>query len=169
MKSKVCTACGIPKPETDFSPAHSRRHPHLRRGKCKECRAEEAVRSRQEFPEKYQESERKRYAKHGEKRRETSREYHANQSLEKRQQINIARRPKWRAAYAAEPEKFRAKNKTYQQAHPEKWVLSQAKRRARKKGLPDTFSHIQRRFMLQYWGYACAVCGNQQGLLWGAR
>jgi hypothetical protein len=29
--------------------------------------------------------------------------------------------------------------------------------------LPNTFTLEQRAFMLAYWNYACAICGNQEG------
>src|SRR5262249_12560740 len=41
-----------------------------------------------------------------------------------------------------------------------------ARRRARRLGLPATFTMAQQTFMSQYWGYACAVCGRQEGFQW---
>jgi hypothetical protein len=35
--------------------------------------------------------------------------------------------------------------------------------RARKLALPNHFTARDRQFMLQYWQYACAICGNQEG------
>jgi hypothetical protein len=61
---------------------------------------------------------------------------------------------------AADPEYDRAWNK----AHPEIRRVRQARRRARQYNLPDTFTHTDRAFMLQYWGFACVACGNQEGL-----
>lgn len=39
-------------------------------------------------------------------------------------------------------------------------------RRARKRSLPAMFTMEERKFMLAYWGYACAICGNQEGFEW---
>src|SRR5262245_1377396 len=164
--TKICTKCGIEKSLDEFSPANSRRHPHLRRGVCKECRALDAKGDRKDFPEKHQDVEQRRTAKDREKRNEAARKRHAIYYPLNREVICEKRRPQWRAAYAADPEKFRAKNRLYQKTHLHAWVRSQAKRRARKRGLPDTFSNKEQEFMYQYWDFACAVCGNQQGLLW---
>jgi hypothetical protein len=40
------------------------------------------------------------------------------------------------------------------------------RRLAQKRGLPHTFMPTDRLFMLQYWHYACALCGNQEGFTW---
>jgi hypothetical protein len=55
-----------------------------------------------------------------------------------------------------------------------KYILSQRAyqrvyqqiRRTRMRELPSTFTQEQEQFMLQYWGFSCAVCGNQQGFQW---
>ena len=52
------------------------------------------------------------------------------------------------------------------QNNTEKTKLETHIRAARKRGLPATLIPTEHRFMLEYWGYACAVCGNQQGFLW---
>jgi hypothetical protein len=44
--------------------------------------------------------------------------------------------------------------------------LYQSLRRARVRALPATFSREDQQFMLQYWGFACAACGNQDGFAW---
>jgi hypothetical protein len=45
-------------------------------------------------------------------------------------------------------------------------VLAQHRRESLKRQLPADFTLEHERFMHQYWGFTCAVCGNQQGLLW---
>lgn len=45
-------------------------------------------------------------------------------------------------------------------------ALRSSRRRARKRGLPNTFTKTEQEFMLRYFAYACAVCGNQEGFLW---
>jgi hypothetical protein len=42
--------------------------------------------------------------------------------------------------------------------------VAQARRRARKLGLPDTFTKEDEDFLLQYWHYTCAVCGAERGI-----
>lgn len=55
----------------------------------------------------------------------------------------------------------------YANASPESYTKRQIRghnRRARLRGLPATFTAQDHAFMLQYWGYACVTCGNQEGL-----
>jgi predicted CXXCH cytochrome family protein len=163
---KTCRECGETKPVEAFSTCGGKKHPHLRRGDCKTCHAKHEATKRRLYPEKYRAFEQKRMEQHGEKRRAASRAYNARTYPLRREQECAKRRPKDRAKYAADPEKYREKNRRYQKTHIEIWILSQAKRRARKKGLPDTFTHAERQFMYQYFGYACAACGKQEGLLW---
>lgn len=42
--------------------------------------------------------------------------------------------------------------------------LRMARRRARVRNLPDTFTLEDEAFCLRYWNYACAVCGRENGL-----
>jgi hypothetical protein len=44
--------------------------------------------------------------------------------------------------------------------------LVQSRRRAKKRGLLNTFHEENYRFMCEYWSDACAICGNTEGLLW---
>jgi hypothetical protein len=41
-----------------------------------------------------------------------------------------------------------------------------ANRRARRAALPDTFTETEANFMLTYWHFCCAICGNQRGFFW---
>lgn len=41
-----------------------------------------------------------------------------------------------------------------------------AKRKARKRELPNIFTKEDHTFCYQYWGYACAYCGREEGFLW---
>jgi hypothetical protein len=51
-------------------------------------------------------------------------------------------------------------------AHRRSRVQRTARRRARKMGLPDTFTTEQQQFCRQYFNFACAVCGNEEGFAW---
>lgn len=68
--------------------------------------------------------------------------------------------------YQADPGKHRQKTRDYAAAHPEQIRLATGRRRTRKLALPHTWTVEQRAFMRQYWGYACVVCGNEEGFLW---
>lgn len=48
----------------------------------------------------------------------------------------------------------------------EKTRIFNARRVARKRSMPDTFTCEEQKYMLQYWGYSCAVCGNEEGFQW---
>jgi len=57
-------------------------------------------------------------------------------------------------------------DRAWRKAHPEASRLKAERYRTRKLGLPSSFSAEERRFMLEYWHNACAVCGNQDGFFW---
>lgn len=63
-------------------------------------------------------------------------------------------------------EKLRLDHAAWRQGHPDHLRVNLHRRRARLLGLPNTFTVEERTFMLQYWGYACAVCGRQEGFFW---
>jgi hypothetical protein len=63
-------------------------------------------------------------------------------------------------------EKVKKYIRAWRIANPEKSNLITQRRRARKRHLPDTFTSTEYAFMLHYWKYACAVCGNQDSLFW---
>jgi hypothetical protein len=44
--------------------------------------------------------------------------------------------------------------------------IDEVRRKARHRKLPCDFTKSEYHFMMQYWGYACAVCGNQEGFQW---
>jgi hypothetical protein len=50
--------------------------------------------------------------------------------------------------------------------YPEKIRVQNQRRRARRRLLRVDFTVEHRRFMLNYWSYACAACGNQEGFEW---
>jgi hypothetical protein len=87
------------------------------------------------------------------------------------------RREQWKQWYATHQPQIlfyrqthRAETSTrvsaWAKANPEREAANEQRRRARKKALPDTWTVEQQTFMLEYWHYSCAVCGNAQGLFW---
>ena len=73
------------------------------------------------------------------------------------------------ACYAEDhPEEARLAKQRSTKADPQRYRriqrVGQARRRARKRNLPDTFTSRDEVFALQYWHYACAVCGAERGL-----
>ena len=63
----------------------------------------------------------------------------------------------------AHPEQTKQRNKAWRDAHPGKSSFYQAKRKARARGLPDTFMPAHEQFCRQYFHYACAVCEQEEG------
>lgn len=61
-------------------------------------------------------------------------------------------------------EKVRQAARAYQQANKEKMRILTRRRKARKKGLPDTLTDQEWRFALDYFGGCCAYCGKPAGL-----
>lgn len=45
-------------------------------------------------------------------------------------------------------------------------TIQTEKRRARRQALPDIFTSMDWDFCIQYWHYACAICGNQRSMGW---
>lgn len=76
-----------------------------------------------------------------------------------------------RAHYAENPQENAAKIRTYNQQwrglNREKFAASAQRRglrrRALKLGLPALFTEADRQFCYQYFGYACAICGHEEG------
>jgi hypothetical protein len=72
-----------------------------------------------------------------------------------------------RLAYGlANPEKRRQTVRTYDLTPPEYVILKAERRRARKRGLPDTFTVIEQAFCRQYFHYSCAICKREEGFEW---
>jgi hypothetical protein len=69
----------------------------------------------------------------------------------------------WRVAH---PEQLKTNNKNWKQHNRDKVIVLHAKRRARQEALPATFTDEQAQFARQYFHYACAVCGNEEGFQW---
>lgn len=65
-----------------------------------------------------------------------------------------------RAWVAANPERARKSNRAWRAANKERKRVSNHSREARKRGLPDDFTHEQEQFALDYFGNVCAVCGR---------
>jgi hypothetical protein len=69
-----------------------------------------------------------------------------------------------------DPDHFAREAREYRAKNPQKSALislrASTRRRKRCESLPETFTTEQQTFMLQYWGYACAACGNQEGFKW---
>lgn len=115
-------------------------------------------------PKKLRARKKADYAKHRDKRRAHNRDYYWDH-VEERAASNKA----WRVRTYGHIWLRKAIERLLNPATEAKRAkkrLWQARRKARKLGLPDTFTAEQRLFMLQYWGYACAICGNQEGFVW---
>lgn len=69
----------------------------------------------------------------------------------------------WRAN---NPERTAELARAWAQAHPDQTRAKTLRHRARRRSLPATFTPAERTAMLQYWGFACAVCGRQEGFAW---
>jgi len=76
---------------------------------------------------------------------------------------NRARVKRWRTRF---PEKKRALNQRWDKANPEKTRNKVLRKRARRRGLPNTFTLAEQRFCRQYWQHACALCGREEGFQW---
>jgi hypothetical protein len=75
-------------------------------------------------------------------------------------------RAKARTRRAQNPEYGRTYRRDYRKRKPQVHVVGHSVRRARKLSLPDTLTPQQWQAALQYWHYACAVCGHEEGFYW---
>jgi hypothetical protein len=138
---KWCPGCERSKGVDGFS-----RHlamPDGRQTHCKACQREARSVKRAESTSRLKDMERCRTY------------YHDNLEHE---------RQRGRSYYATHTEARQTQNKAWSAAHGEDIRNYSARRRARKAGLPDTLTTADIAFLYQYWGFACAVCGREEGL-----
>lgn len=69
----------------------------------------------------------------------------------------------WKATHI---EELAAYNHAWAKANKLSSAHRQSQRAARKKGLPDTFTHEHEQFCRQYFHYVCAYCEKEEGFLW---
>jgi hypothetical protein len=72
-----------------------------------------------------------------------------------------------RAIRQRDKQKIYERVRRYRESHPTLYSLAAARRRARKRSLPDTFSNDDWLRCLDYFHNTCAVCGNQLRDLFG--
>lgn len=89
----------------------------------------------------------------------------SNIALQRRLADPEGYREHYREYYRRNRDKVNAANKRYFEKHPERARLVLAKRRARRRSLPNTLTHTEWLFCLDFFHGCCAYCGNQQGLL----
>lgn len=143
------------------------------RERCREETRKKDAARRETNREKIRVADRAAYAANPERKKAYSRA----RNLEKKEEIREYNR--LRNAANPEPgiqrsiqwqkdnrERRNARERERHKLHPEMHRTRNARRRARKLGLPDTFTTDQEAFMLSYWHNTCAVCGNQEGFFW---
>jgi hypothetical protein len=119
-------------------------------------------------PQKFCEYARQQRQKHKAERAESARLARLSESPAMREKRLAEKRAYWARTHpnqwlARFIEALKDPKKAAQLA---KRRIYEARRKARKRGLPDTFTLKQRAFMHAYWHYACAICGNQDGFFW---
>jgi hypothetical protein len=139
---KRCSGCKTTKRLIDFN-----LHRGMLDGRqtiCKECQSQTQTKRRAE-DEEYRLKEIQRCA-----------DYRLN-NLEKEQE-------RGRKYNQEHPEEARLSHRAWAAANPAAIRNYSARRRARESGLPDTLTTADIAFLYQYWGFACAVCGKEEGL-----
>jgi hypothetical protein len=189
MTTMTCKVCALTKSLDDFyahaSSKNNRAQP------CKTCcikkAAENAAKHQERDPEGYAAQKRKHTRNY--RARNAGNEAVTKQVADTKHawnQANKAHNTTVSAAWRANnPAKVKAAKKRHHRKHaakivqrvkrwrianPAKRTLAHTRERVRRQSLltslPHTFTEEQHQFMDQYWGFACAVCGNQEGLLW---
>jgi len=126
---------------------------------------------RADHPEREHARAAKRYAEHAEEEKAKKVQYYLEHGEEVKARVSQYRKDhpekikadmaRW---YAEHPEQAKANRIRWKAEHPAEARANNMRYEARKRGLPATFDIEARAFMLSYWGYACAVCGRQEGL-----
>lgn len=152
---KDCTRCKVLKPVEAFSLCRKRstHAPHWR-SECKQCMALASKNYRSAHPERVRHTNKTYREKHKLQRNKTSSVWKNNH----REHVSAYNRA-WRQAHPTY-------DTIYCRLYPEKIALIVHRRRARKQGLPDTFTLEQEQFGRRYFHYACAYCGNEEGFQW---
>jgi hypothetical protein len=147
-QDKQCSLCKTPKPFAAFN--KKRRSKDGYRPECRECQAQHHANNKDKAQARNQKRKPEIAA--------YSHQYHIEHrdSILKRHSDNRRMNPEARSTYG---KKYRTENLAY-------FRMAAMQRRARKKGLPDTWTYEQEHFMLQYWDNACAACGTKEGLWW---
>jgi len=162
---KKCSACHEFKDESAFSRSKSR--PDGLCSQCKLCQAAYRVTPEaQAVRAQYREKNRTRIRRYGvvfrAKHHEALCIKFAARRVTHHEKIQSGIQS-WRMAH---PEIVRKYQQKWASANKEKCRIALIRRRARKRGLPDTFTQEQWHFALTYFDHSCAVCGNQEGFFW---
>lgn len=141
---KVCSKCQTLKPLEDFRLLRGKeRKPGARRSECKACASR--------YNHTY-------HATHADLRHQLWQNYY-----DARHEKMLLRAKHY---YYDNQEERMAYHQAWTKAHPEKANAHGRKRKTVKRGLPSTFTHEEQAFCRQYFHYACAICGKQEGFQW---
>jgi 5-methylcytosine-specific restriction endonuclease McrA len=173
---KTCSnpECGKTLPATlEYFPPSKTNKDGLR-GWCRVCYTEYNRKYKQANKEAIREKDREYYKANRDSRIAYVRKYYQDnkeKSDNQKRQYRKANRKavnerdrKWREKNR---EKVAESNKRSRNKNPENSRIVLARRRARKLGLPDTFTTKQWFACLEYFNHTCAVCGNQLRDLFG--
>lgn len=144
---KTCTTCQVEKDLDLF--ANEKGGKYGRSSKCKECKKEYARQYRERNPEKHRASLRNSYQKYRDERREAASEAYQRdaEDIKERQ----------RAYYQRTKTYWQEYNKKYRSENKEVMVAMAAKRRARKKALPDNLTADETRQILTRFNDTCSL------------
>lgn len=183
LLTRVCTGCKV----RQHLPGYHRdsKNPSGYRARCKVCCAEKAsshyqahkhIRKKQTrayalaHPEAQNASKQRSAIKHREKTNAKCRQRYrenpeksATYSRERRQTHRVTVLKIERDRRQKNALRLRITRKRSRDRHPGIYRQAEARRRAREKGLPATFTHLDEMFANQYWQYGCAVCGRENG------
>ena len=112
---------------------------------------------------------RARYWTNPEKKRREAREWYENHKekcLEHDRQYRAKNPVKRLLMYRAYNMLHKTERSAWWKSNRTRALVYAANRRARRAALPDTFTETEANFMLTYWHFCCAICGNQRGFFW---
>lgn len=160
---KTCSKCGLTLPSTPEYFYRNKDGKDGLRSACKAC----VVKYNHEAKPIYHQANREKITQY-------NREYHANnrerlnqRRRERRKENHEKEKQSQRERYKKNHEKVRKMQREWHKANPEYRRINQSRRRARKRLLPNNYTHQDWLDCLEYFNYCCAVCGSQLRDLFG--
>ena len=150
--TKICTKCGIEKPATTDYFTKEKRGKYGLRSNCKECVAV-YTKANKDKNLQYQKEYNKSHVEHIAQHKKEYNTSHVEAIAQHKKEYNTSH-----------VEAITQQKKEWAKANPDKCNAINQRRRARKAGLPATFTVQQWESCKEHFNHTCAYCGRQEPL-----
>ena len=157
IAAKECTGCEVIKTVNRFT-KHKNKFGGLN-SCCKECKRKYRQENKERIAErsrKYNQENKERIAEYQQENKERNAEYYIKYRLENKESI--------RKYLQENKERIAERSRKYRQENKELFQINCARRRARKRQLPDDLTLEQRNATLEHFGNSCALTGYTEGI-----